>query len=204
VEVGDAGLTGAHADGATPLDDDEAEGLLLPSVGTRAELNAAEQQNIIIGSVWLDARRLHHDIDDALVWELHRRMFGDVWRWAGTPRRTLKNLGVPVEQIRPALRDLLTDIADQRSTPGHDARRLCATFHQRLVSIHVFPNGNGRHARLLADRLALQCGLSAPEWGVGDLVAAGDNRSRYIQSLRLADRGELEPLIAFMWPYHKD
>ena len=192
-------LAAPHAEGATPLTEEELEGLLIPSIGTRAELNAAEQQNVLLGSLWAEGRRNRRPLDEALVWELHRQMFGQVWQWAGTPRKTGKNLGVPIDRIRPDIRDLLKDVAIQRTSPNTDRHALCATFHQRLVYIHAFPNGNGRHARLMTDVLAAQLGLAAPTWGGDDLTSAGESRRRYIETLRLADNGELGPLVKFIW-----
>ena len=193
------GLATAHADGATPLTDDEMEGLLVPSIGTRSELNAAEQQNVTLGSLWLSGRRNRTRFDEALVWDLHARMFRLVWRWAGKPRQTGKNLGVPIERIRPDVRDLIQDVMAQRAIPDVDKRMLCATFHQRLVRIHAFPNGNGRHARLMTDLLAEQLHIAVPTWGGEDLTRASETRRRYIDSLRRADMGDLSQLVEFMW-----
>ncbi len=192
-------LASPHADGATPLTDEEMEGLLVPTIGTRSELNAAEQQNVALGSMWLDARRNRSRFDEALVWKLHARMFGLVWRWAGRPRQSGKNLGVPIERIRPDLRDLIQDVMTQRELPDLNRRLLCATFHQRLVRIHAFPNGNGRHARLMTDLLARQLKIPVPTWGGEDLTGASETRRRYIESLRLADNGDFSQLIEFMW-----
>lgn len=195
-------LTAPHTEGATPLTEEELEGLLIPSIGTRAELNAAEQQNVLLGRLWLDGRRNREQFNDALVWELHRQMFGNVWRWAGSQRKTGKNIGVPIERIRPSIRDLLEDVAFQRIGPGTDKRRLCASFHQRLVQIHAFPNGNGRHARLMTDILATQLGVVGPTWGGDDLTSAGESRRRYIEALKQADKGELGPLVKFIWTHY--
>lgn len=192
-------LTAPHAEGATPLSEEELEGLLIPSIGTRAELNAAEQQNVFLGALWLEGRRNREQFDETFLWELHRQMFGQVWRWAGSARKTGKNIGVPIEQIRPGIRDLLEDVTIQRNSPEADRNGLCATFHQRLVRIHAFPNGNGRHARLMTDVLAEQLGIAAPSWGGNDLTSAGESRRRYIEALKQADNGELGPLVKFMW-----
>ena len=175
------------------------EGLLVPSIGTRSELNAAEQQNVTLGSLWLSGGRNRTRFDEALVWELHARMFRLVWQWAGKPRQVGKNLGVPIERIRPDVRDLIQDVLAQRAMPAVDKRMLCATFHQRLVRIHAFPNGNGRHARLMTDLLAEQLQIAVPTWGGEDLTRASETRRRYIDSLRRADMGDLRQLVEFMW-----
>jgi len=178
------------------------EGLLVPSIGTRHELNAAEQQNVALGGLWLSTSRRRARLDEAFVLELHRQMFGQVWAWAGKLRTTGKNLGVPIERIRPDLRDLLADVSALRARNSVDKRALCATFHQRLVRIHAFPNGNGRHARQMTDLFAEQLRLPTPMWGADDLARASDTRRRYIDALRQADRGDFGPLVDFMWADH--
>jgi Fic-DOC domain mobile mystery protein B len=142
-------------DGQTPLDPDEAAELRSAAITTREELDAAEEENVVQGVGWaLSARRAPLAIlEEAFVHDLHRRMFGDVWRWAGRYRTTSRNIGVvpwPIaEDVGLLLGDARFWLADD--TYGRD--ELCARLHHRLVSIHPFPNGNGRHARLVADIL---------------------------------------------------
>jgi fido (protein-threonine AMPylation protein) len=73
-----------------------------------------------------------------------------------------------------------------------------ARLHHRLVAIHCFANGNGRHARLFCDRLLMSQGANAFTWGRSDLVTAGAARDCYLASLRSADGGDLAPLLAFV------
>jgi Fic-DOC domain mobile mystery protein B len=199
-----ADLTG-EAEGQTPLDDDELRGLRLTYVTTRGELDAAEQLNIVDGRAWATGRTRTIDqiLDDVFLRRLHREMFGDVWRWAGKYRRSNKNIGVDWLQVGEAVRNLCADARMWHAAAEGNAAQDTAsvTFHQRLVLIHPFVNGNGRHARLTADLLAAAIGSSAFTWGgtMGAVsTAEGDPvRAAYLDALRKADNGDLAPLVAF-------
>jgi Fic-DOC domain mobile mystery protein B len=130
--------------------------------------------------------------------ELHGRMFDETWTWAGEFRRSDKNIGVHWPTIEPALQDLIDDTAYQLDASTYPPDEILARFHHRLVTIHAFPNGNGRHARLMTDLLAAAMGQPALTWGRGDLIEAGDARARYLAALRQADRGRISVLLDFM------
>lgn len=186
-------------DGATPLDPDEREGLRFKHVTTRRELDHLEQANIQEGLQWLPRRRDKDILNEAFVRELHRRLFGQVWAWAGSFRKTEKNIGIDPRQISVQLRLLLDDV---RYWVGHDTYpplEACLRIHHRLVYIHLFPNGNGRHARIMADMLMTEIYKGKPiEWSGGyDLQAMNERRTAYIQALRLADRGDYAELLRF-------
>jgi Fic-DOC domain mobile mystery protein B len=188
--------------GATPLDPDESEGLLPDHVTTRGELDELEEANIQIGVQWgLNAavlRRRRADVlTEEFLYELHRRMFGEVWDWAGEIRRTSKNLGVDWSLIRIEVRNLIEDARLWREDEVHPPDDLATRFHHRLVSIHPFPNGNGRHARLMADLIVQQAGRSPFTWGGATLATTSALRSAYIDALGSADLGDLGPLIDF-------
>jgi Fic-DOC domain mobile mystery protein B len=188
-----------YPEGATPIDPDEAEGLLLTHVTTRGELDRWEQDNIVEALAWLGKTKPTDILKEQFIKELHRRMFGNVWKWAGQFRQSDKNIGGPWHQIPMSLRNLSDDmnllIKLQEESPDLIAIR----FHHRLVSIHPFSNGNGRHARLMTD-LLLKNVLKHPEftWGSEDLAKAGSIRQRYITSLHTADEGNYELLLAFV------
>lgn len=186
----------------TPLDPGELAGLRLSWITTRADLNAAEGANIRSARAWAEGRALATDDILSSKWlrELHRRMFGDVWEWAGRYRTTEKNIGIPPFQITSAVKDALADckvwLADQgQSRWSND--EVAIRLHHRLVWIHPFPNGNGRVSRLCAD-LVLHA-LRSPlfTWGSGSILEPGDVRRNYISALELADQGEFEMLLAF-------
>ncbi len=188
--------------GATPIDPDEVQGLLQSHVSTRQELNELEEANIQVGAEWaiaravLGRRRLDVVTEDFL-YELHRRMFGSVWAWAGQVRTTDKNIGVDKFVIRSEVRKLVKDAQYWREHSTYGADELAVRFHHRLVSIHPFPNGNGRHARLMADLIVQQAGGRPFSWGGTSLVETSALRNAYIDALREADQGVLEPLIDF-------
>lgn len=186
--------------GATPLSADEQDGLI-PSIQTRGELNELEAANIDRATSWAFGRGRRSAERDVItvdgLLDLHRRMFKDTWRWAGRIRRTDKNIGAPKEQIRERLRILCDDVKFQIANETYSADELAVRFHHRLVSIHLFANGNGRHARLAADILVRRLGNEPFSWGAVPLIAAGPSRSDYIQGLREADAADIAKLLGF-------
>ena len=129
--------------------------------------------------------------------DLHRRMFGDVWRWAGKFRTSEHNLGIPFYEIPVALRQLLDDVKTWIEYKSYPPDEIAARLHHRLVQIHPFPNGNGRHSRLMADLLVMSLGGERFSWGSANLQAIGDLRGRYIAALKAADNHDIGPLLAF-------
>lgn len=191
---------GDEPEGATPLDPDEREGLKFKHVTTRGELDELEQANIESGLVWLGRRRNPGILTEEEVRELHRRLFGDVWGWAGQFRQTEKNIGIDPVQISVQLRMLLDDAKYWAANGTYEPLEAGARFHHRLVQIHLFPNGNGRHARIAADIfLEKHLGSEPIDWAAGhDLQNTNERRDAYIAALRVADAGDLEPLLVFV------
>jgi Fic-DOC domain mobile mystery protein B len=187
-------------DGATPLEPDELEGLKHKHITTRGELDELEQVNLESGLIWLSRRRQTDLLSEQFVRQLHRRLFGDVWRWAGQFRLTEKNIGIDPIQIPVSLRILLDDARCWVENGAFPPLEAGARFHHRLVQIHPFPNGNGRHARIVADAyLADQFQHSPIDWAAGhNLQRSNQRRSAYITALRAADVGDYGPLIAFV------
>ncbi len=139
--------------GATPLDPDEMEGLKFRHVTTRSQLDHLEQANIEEGLVWLQRYKDTEILNEGFARELHKRLFGDVWAWAGTFRKTEKNIGVDPLQIGVQLRMLLDDARFWIDNGTYEPLEAAVRFHHRLVYIHLFANGNGRHARIMADAM---------------------------------------------------
>lgn len=188
--------------GASPIDPDEAEGLVQSHVSTRQELDELEEANIQAGLEWahrraLRGRRRADVLTEEFLYELHRQMFGAVWAWAGQVRTTDKNIGVDKFVIRPEVRKLVEDARYWRENGIYATDELAVRFHHRLVWIHPFPNGNGRHARLMADLIAQQAGRPRFSWGGVSLTRTSALRKAYIGALREADQGNMDPLIAF-------
>lgn len=187
-------------DGATPLDPDESDGLIPAHIVTRGELNEAEEANIAQGFAWgVRAIRSRSVLADEFAYELHRRMFDRVWDWAGRTRLTNKNIGIDKFLIRVAVRDLMSDAVLWKDACVYPPEEIAVRLHHRLVAIHPFPNGNGRHARLMADLFLLKERIRPLPWGRGrgSLVSTGELRSEYIAALRSADAGNIAPLLAF-------
>lgn len=185
--------------GATPLDEDEEEGLLIPHITTRDELNEWEQRNITEAYSWLNRMRRKDFLSEDFIRALHNQMFGKVWRWAGEYRRSGKNIGVEWTQIPIYLRQLLDDMRFWMENNTYPPDEIAVRFHHRLVFIHLFPNGNGRHARIMTDIL-LEKVLSQTlfSWGSGNLIDEGKVRSAYIEALRSADMHDYQLLLDFV------
>jgi len=188
-----------YAPGATPLDPDEAQGLIPSHINTQSDLNAWEQMNIAKGSAWAARQKKRELLDESFVRDLHRQMFDKTWKWAGTFRSSNKNIGVDWLQVAVKLRNLLDNVQYQIEHRVFEPIETAVRFHHQLVWIHAFPNGNGRHARLMADLLMVRLGHQRLGWGGSDtaLVSTGQLRSRYLEALRAADKGHLGDLIAF-------
>ncbi len=189
-----------YPEGATPIDPDELEGLKFKHVTTREELDHLEQGNIQDGLVWLQRSKETDILNEGFVRELHKRLFGDVWNWAGTFRQTEKSIGIDPIQISVQLRILLDDARYWVENDTYEPLELAVRFHHRLVYIHLFPNGNGRHARIMADALLMKVLKRDPiDWTAGyDLQEMNERREQYILALRAADAGDIEPLMHFI------
>lgn len=188
-----------YPEGATPLDPDELNGLRLKHVTTTGQLNHLEQANLEDGRRWLQRTRNTDLLSERFILDLHKRLFGEVWDWAGTFRRTEKNIGVDPMQISVRLRILLDDTKCWIDNGTYPADEIAIRFHHRLVLIHLFPNGNGRHARILANGLLTKVLDMKPiDWSCGyDLQSMNERRLEYITALREADRGEYRLLLKF-------
>jgi Fic-DOC domain mobile mystery protein B len=183
-------------DHATPLSAEERQALLPAHIAFRHELNIAERENILHGESWAQRRR-RNLLSEKFIRDLHRQMFGDVWRWAGVFRTSEKNIGINYWEIPAALRVLLDDARMWVEKEAYPRDEIAIRFHHRLVVIHLFPNGNGRHARLIADLLVVQLGGGRFSWGRGSLASPGALRKRYIDALRAADNHDIGPLLSF-------
>ncbi|MFV1988207.1 MAG: mobile mystery protein B [Gemmatimonadota bacterium] len=184
----------AGPDGATPLDPDEIDDLLPAHIQTRDELNLWEQQNILEAAKWAERTRTAA-LQEPTIRTLHKRMFDDTWAWAGTYRRSNRNLGVDWPTIALEVKNLVGDGKFWLQNEAFSTDEAILRLHHRLVQIHPFPNGNGRHARLWADMLLTQNGRPTFEWRPGDLDQAGAAREAYIAGLQAADGGDYGPLI---------
>lgn len=194
------GLTIEYIEGQTPLDDDEKEGLRIPSITTREELDEFEQLNIEKAIQWTFGKKISVEqlFSEKFIKELHKRMYGEVWKWAGTFRTSEKNLGIKNYLIAIELKQLLDDAIFWKENNTYSPAELAIRFKHRLVSIHCFANGNGRHSRLMADLIMEKIYDSTFfSWGSSNLVKATETRSNYIQAVRKADNNDIEPLISF-------
>lgn len=183
--------------GATPLAQAEMAGLRQAWISTRQDLNAAEQANILSALDWVQRQRYPDYLTEPFVFRLHQAMFGDVWNWAGTVRSREVNIGVPPHLIRQRLRSTLDDVRYWVAHESFSADEIAVRLHHLLVSVHPFPNGNGRHTRLMADLLVEQLGQEPFSWGRGELGSPSATRARYIASLKHADAHDLGALLAF-------
>jgi len=182
---------------STPLTEEEREELIPSYITLRPELNEAEQANILEAEEWAFARK-RDVLDERFLTGLHKRMFGGVWRWAGKFRKTERNIGIDAYRISVELRQLLDDCRYWIEHGTYKPDEIAARFHHRLVLIHPFPNGNGRHARMATDLLLVAMGRPRFTWGRVNLVDPGQTRQRYVDALRAADHHDIGPLLEFV------
>ncbi len=194
------GLAINYIAGQTPLDEDEKEGLLIETVATHKELDEFEQKNIEQAIQWMLSRSFKQDnvLTETFIRNMHKRMYGEVWKWAGEFRNSDKNIGVSKWEISTALKVLLDDAnywIDNKIFPPDS---IAVHFKHRLVSIHCFPNGNGRHSRLMGDLLVYKV-LKQPlfTWGRANLTLHSEARKHYLEAVKAGDRGEMELLLGF-------
>jgi Fic-DOC domain mobile mystery protein B len=202
------GLDLDYIDGQTPLDEDEKDGLLIASITNRADLDEFEQQNIEEAILWTLMRSFRRELifTDGFIRQVHKRMFGNVWVWAGEFRKSNKNLGVDCWKIPTELKYLLDDLKYWHENDTDTPDEIAIRFKHRLVSIHCFANGNGRHSRLMAD-IIIDKIYKLPVFSWGNLGFVNDGllenassrntRIEYIMAIRAADNGDYRPLLAF-------
>ena len=194
------GLDLDFAEGQTPLDEDEKEGLLIPSITTRSELDEFEQLDVEKAIEWLLAVKLNifKILSEDFVKGLHKRMFGDIWKWAGEFRKTNKNIGVDKFIIGMELKNLLDDCNYWIENKVFSEDEIAVRLSHRMVHIHPFANGNGRHSRLMADVLVTK-GFGKPyfTWGSVSLTKQSEARTKYLAALRDADKNDIKSLIEF-------
>ena len=187
-------------EGATPLSPDDMAGLKFAHITTRDELNQLEQSNIAQGFMWLGRRRGGGILDSTFVKTLHTRLFGDVWGWAGVFRLRGMNIGIEPHLIPEQLHMLLGNARYWAEEDIYSPLEAAARFHHRMVEIHLFTNGNGRHSRIATD-IYLNDYFDHPviDWEAGyDLQTQNERRDNYINALRQADRNEFNLLLEFV------
>jgi len=179
------GLDLQYISGQTPLDEDEKEGLLIDSITTRGELDEFEQLNIIQAVEWTLTRKFDNEyvFSEQFVRELHRRMFSDVWSWAGLFRKSNKNIGADKTLISTSLKQLLENAKTWIDKSVYPEDEIAVRLKHGVVNIHCFPNGNGRHSRLMADVVITHI-FHRPvfTWGQSDLNRQNEVRKTYINA----------------------
>ena len=189
-----------YIEGQTPLEEEEKLDLI-PTLLTREDLDKFEQENILEARKWVMQKSVlaKQDIfSEAFIFELHKRMYGHVWKWAGKYRKTNKNIGVDFYLIATELKQLLDDVAYWLEHKTYSISDLAIIFHHRLVKIHLFPNRNGRHARMIADVIIAKYEGEVLSWGGGsNLIKPDEVRKHYIVALKEADKGDYEALLDF-------
>ena len=194
------GLKLLYNDGQTPLDEDEKEGLKIKSITTQGELDEFEQLNIEKAVEWIIHKNFTAEkvLTENFIKSLHKKMFSEVWKWAGEYRKTDKNIGVTWTQIGIELKNLIDDTKYWIKHNTFLTDEIAIRFKHRLVSIHCFPNGNGRHSRLMADIINESIfNNTSFNWHQSNMVKANEIRKKYIKALKEADKGNITTLIKF-------
>jgi Fic-DOC domain mobile mystery protein B len=194
------GLVIDYIDGQTPLDEEEKDGLLIPTIATCGELDEFEQQNIEQAVQWSMGRSYKSEIifTEEFIRTVHKRMYINVWKWAGEFRKTNKNIGVDQWQIPTNLKYLLDDARYWHENSTYPPDEIALRFKHRIVSIHCFPNGNGMHSRLMAD-IIIEKIYKQPvfSWGTTNIFSEEDSRTAYLKAVKTADIGDYSLLLSF-------
>lgn len=193
------GLILTYEEGQTPLDPEQINGLKIKTISTHQQLNEFEQTNINEALQWLNAKRkINEVLSEQFLIQLHKRMLGMVWKWAGHFRVTETNIGIEWTKIQIELRLLIDDTKYWVEHQTYNPEEIALRFKHRLVSIHCFPNGNGRHSRIMADLIAMHVfGLEKFSWGQSSLLASSAQRKLYLNALQQADKGDYLALLEF-------
>ena len=194
------GLELQYKYGQTPLDEEEKEGLKIKSITTQGELDEFEQLNIEKAIEWTIHTNLKPEriLTEKFIKDLHKKMYGDVWKWGGEFRKTDKNIGINWTQIGVKLKNLIDDTKFWIENKTFSHEEIAIRFKHRIVAIHCFPNGNGRHSRMMADIIIESIfGKEIFNWHKSNMVKADETRKVYIKALREADNGNINPLIKF-------
>jgi len=194
------GLELEFKDGQTPLEEEEKEGLRIKSISTQGELDEFEQLNIEKAIEWTIHTNFKSEriLTEKFIKDLHKKMYGDVWKWAGEFRKTDKNIGIKWTQIGIELKILIDDTKYWIENKIFSPEEIAIRFKHRIVAIHCFPNGNGRHSRLMADIIIESIfGKEIFSWHKSKMVRADETRKIYIKALQEADNGNIKPLISF-------
>lgn len=194
------GLELQYTAGQTPIDEEEKEGLKIKSITTHGELDEFEQLNIEKAVEWTIHANLKSEriLTEKFIKDLHKRMYGDVWKWAGEFRKSEKNIGIKWTQIGVELKTFLDDTKYWIENDTFSPEEIAIRFKHQIVSIHCFPNGNGRHSRMVADIMMESIfGKAVFTWHRSNMVQTDKIRKAYIDALRKADKGNIEPLIEF-------
>ncbi|MDB5809796.1 MAG: toxin, Fic family [Betaproteobacteria bacterium] len=189
--------------GSTPLDPDEAAGLIPGHIATQGQLNEWEMANILRGEAWAFSRKHDDMLSPKFIRFLHKKLFEDTWEWAGKYRTTAKSIGIDAAQIGLELSKLCKDVECQLKYRSYPPDELAARFHHRLTWIHPFPNGNGRFSRTMADLLMVQNEEPRFSWGASDIISKGNVRTKYIAALKAADVKDYGPLLEFLRSGHR-
>lgn len=184
-------------DNSTPLTADEKDGLKLKWITLRSELNEVEARNIAQAQIWLINSKNKDIFSATFLCMLHKKMFGEVWKWAGIFRTTERNICVAPYQIPIKLMQLFEDVKYWIENKTYSNHEIAVHFHHKLVQIHPFPNGNGRISRLMADIIFQKLEGKTLYWGNTNLVNVSEVRKKYINALRKADAGDYSDLIEF-------
>jgi len=194
------GLNLKYLEGQTPLDENEKDGLKIKSITTQKELDEFEQLNIEKAVEWTIHANLKAEkiLTEKFIKNLHKKMYEDVWKWAGKFRKSDKNIGIHWIQINIELKTLLEDTKYWITNKTYSSEEISIRFKHRIVTIHCFPNGNGRHSRMMADIIMESIfGEEIFSWHKSNMIQANQTRKNYIKALKKADNGNINPLIDF-------
>lgn len=186
-------------DGSTPLDPDQIRGIKFSHLVNMGELDEVEDLNIQKGLEWLNRQKGDDYLSMEFLCKLHEKLFGDVWKWAGTFRKVEVNLSkIKYYDVGPQLKMFFEDAKLWIEGGRMSWDEISAEMHHRLIAIHPFPNGNGRTTRIYTEYVQKRNKQAVTSWKASLNHDPKERRRVYIKSLQQADKGDFRPLIEFM------
>jgi len=141
----------------------------------------------------LERRFISGDYDTAHLQAVHRKIFADLYPWAGELRTVKIAKGGSVfalpQHVTPYLTGVLSDLANEERLRGlerDDFVTRIAHYFAELNAVHPFREGNGRTQRAFLGHIASEAGYPI-DW-------TGLDADRNIEVSRESHRGDNEPL----------
>ena len=164
----------------------------VPGLGSAAGLEAAEQEITHAALIWLDESPATPAYDLGHLREIHRRIFGDIYDWAGKIRTVAIAKGATFclpQYIESSAAVIFGELRGEDFLRGLDRDAFTgrlAYYLGEVNALHPFREGNGRAQRAFVSQLARDAGYV--------LTWQHLDPARNIEASAASLRGDTEPL----------